>query len=312
MGVFMRYLIYFMCILFTLSCGVDSKPVIPKIQSEKLALELARIKPLLPVSEGMAAFPGRNNITKELTGDVGDSMCFNGFSMLYGRVGKMSDVYKSVTEAGRPYRHPSYVDKDTNNSFSRDQYIGLMEASVASGDKSLLRKVWNYYKKTGKICPDGDACNMTTSLLLLSKQVLGDSFNKVEESSDEWVLQTEASSVPVGYQLGLVSRKLMLKAMTNNLTKAYGLAAKTAKNRAPRNLWFRTMNFVSNNGDDSDFVNIGNNLLVCLQSWKAPGKDWAFNHGNVQCWDNAVGWEYYSLGAFLLKLQRDPSGFLLY
>lgn len=295
-----------------LSCGQEKTPVYPDVISNDLHEQISRITPLLLWCDGQATSIRNNNIDGRPNCDTGDGASESGFLTLVGNFLQENDMFtalsSSINSNNQPFRSPSYVDKDLENSFSRDQLLGFIEATYAGlSPQSGLSRITDYVRRTGKLCSNAtdSRCDMSDSMWILVKDALGEAVSDVERWKDETVLNAEASTVPLNYQANLVSRKIFLKAIGNKLTQGYAHAAMLLNKRAPSNLWIKTVFFVTNRGTKSDFDNIAKDLTECLKLYNKPGLHWAWNQGDTKCPQDTVGHEQVALGHFLLRIKHD-------
>jgi hypothetical protein len=296
----MRLLVASSALLF--ACASKSNPTLPQVLSTELAQEIARIEPQLLWCFGVPAIERIDAVTGREHCDVGDGMSTIGHAMLYGRMGSFDTISASISPDGRPWRNPGYVNNSNQaNSFSRDQLIGLIEATQAVGVVEPLARVWEYFKRTGKLCPDADnnRCDMTDSVSILVRDAIGHPVTSKERAKDEIVVNTEAMTSPAGYQLYLVSRKIMLKAFTGHLTTSYAHSASVLHSRFPSNIWFDVVDRVANHGTPAEFDGIATRLVECMRAWSGPGTEWTW-HTNDGCTAQAQGHELVAGGRFLL------------
>jgi hypothetical protein len=306
---------YILIILFLIAaCGKKKTPVYPQVISEQLKFEIERIEPQLLWYQGMPALDRPNNVNGDPRADVGDSVANAGQIMLYGRANLMPGIKAAIAPDGRPYRHASYIDKDLSSTFSRDQLIGVAEATVASGDTEALLKVWQYTQAhDGKMCPisNDNRCDISPlgspSVSILVKDALGLKVTAAERAADFIIVNAEAASNPSGYRSYLVSRILFLKVFQNKLTVDYAHAAKVLSSRFPNNLWYKLLERVTHKGTPADFEAIGKDMLPCLQAWEKPGTEWAwYGYNDTKC-DvvNNAGHELVFGARFLLRYYAD-------
>lgn len=303
--------------IFVFSCGdkADKEVSLPKLKAPSLEKQINRITPLLLWCDGQSASPRKNNLDGRPMCDVGDAMSESGRLLLDGGTSWVPSVWDgvkaSIEPSGRPWRAPSYVGKDTSNELSRDQFIGLMEGTVATGNTEPLTRVRAWIKANGnKLClnPTDGRCDMTPSMWVLSSYVLGENVTGVELAIDEAAINAEAISVPLTYQAYLVMRKIMLLMRLDRLTAAHANAAKIMFKRMPDNLFAQTVYFMSHNGKETDFAVIAEKLAACMEKWEKPGREWNWNKGNVSCVPGTMGHEMVAHGRFLLNLNFRPTG----
>jgi len=296
--------------LFLISCGKSKEAVLPDVTSAALEEQIARVSPSLLWCDGQATSPRKNNIDGRPACDLGDAMSESGHLALVGQFpqepGILAAMSASILQTtGQPFRTASYVGKDNQNEFSRDQLSGLIEATLAGLPKDQLGKVIGYVRATGKLCPHptDSRCDMTESMWILAKDALGESVASTDRWKDEATVNGEAETVPLGYQANLVTRKVFLKAVGHHLTKGYAHAMMLLHKRAPQNLWMRTVYKVTNGGTPGDFDAIGKDLVACMKTWQKPGTNWSWNQGSVACPSEVMGHELVALAQFLLRVE---------
>jgi hypothetical protein len=253
-----------------------------------LAAEIERVKPFVLTCDGMVALATTNNITGQENCGTGDGMTNHGFAMLYGRIGSMDAVANSISADGRPWRSPQYKDRDTFDSFSRDQFLGLLEATVASGDKTYLKRVLDYEKRTGSLCPDDTdtKCRLTNSLRALSAAVMVGS--KEASLLDVATVLVEAKTA-TGYQAFLTGRKIMLSKILGR--SGHEKAANELHRRFPNNGYFA---YIA--GDNKA---AGSLVLDCLRGINNPGDQVTYHH--PACVANAAVFDIMSVGRAVLR-----------
>lgn len=305
----MRGLPIALCV-FAVSCGKGRETTWPNVVSPTLASEVSRISPRLLWCDGQATSPRKNNIDGRPACDVGDAMTDTGMLLALGNfVGgsQLQDsIIKSIATTGQPYRAPSYVGRDIQNEFSRDQFIGLADATAAGLDEKYLNSVLDYYNRTGSLCehPSDNRCTLYPSMITLADDARGRNVTLAERALDEATVAAEARAVPLGYEAYLVSRKIFMRAVTGDLTNSYADSAKVLYKRAPENLWFRTVYKVTNDGTQEEFGAIGKDLAKCMQAWKTPGSTWLGRTGNTACPDDSIGHDLTALATFLQQPPR--------
>jgi hypothetical protein len=303
-----RFLLCTALILST-SCGKKKEAVWPNVTSTTLASEVSRISPRLLWCDGQATGPRKNNIDGRPRCGLGDAMTDSGMLLLLGvdNGGTIADaIIHSITPEGKPYRTPSYVGRDTKDEFSRDQFLGLADATAAGLDEKYLNSVLTYYNRTGSLCehPSDNRCTLYPSMITLADDARGRNVTLAERALDEATVAAEARAVPLGYEAYLVSRKIFMRAVTGDLTNSYADSAKVLYKRAPENLWFRTVYKVTNDGTQEEFGAIGKDLAKCMQAWKTPGSTWLGRTGNTACPDDSIGHDLTALATFLQQPPR--------
>jgi len=306
----MRGLPIALCV-FAVSCGKGRETTWPNVVSPTLASEVSRISPRLLWCDGQATSPRKNNIDGRPACDVGDAMTDTGMLLALGNfVGgsQLQDsIIKSIATTGQPYRAPSYVGRDIQNEFSRDQFIGLADATAAGLDEKYLNSVLDYYSRTGSLCPNAtdSRCKMTPSMITLADDVRKRNVTLAERALDEATLAVEAKTVPLDYEAYLVSRKIFTRAILGKLTDSYASSAKALYNRAPNNMWLNAVFLMTNSGTQQEFDALGAKLASCMAKWEKPGHIWLGRKGNTLCPAESIGHDLVALATFL---QLPPRG----
>jgi hypothetical protein len=289
----MKNIILFVLLFSSCAAPVDANT--PQVVSGRLSAQVERISPLLAwTCDGRV--PARSEGVECAV--EGDAVSMTGWALLYGNLGQWSAISDSIDSDGRPWRNPSRVGGNDLNSFSRDQMIGLIEGTVASGDTSVLRSVVDYIDKTGRLCPGDNRCNITGSIMELWRLALGETVTAGESQINGWATEIEAKTVPPGYQVHLIMRKIMLHAKLGKLSSSYSKAAATLKKRFPKSLFVRTVDAVANRGE---FVGVAEDLAACMERWERSGTGWVGEEVERGCQTSGYGHEYVSLAKFLLQ-----------
>jgi hypothetical protein len=292
------------------ACSKRSMPTLPQVENQQLIEQINRVTPLLYWCDGQASGSGSNNVDHRLHCDVGDGAAESGFLTLVGAFDKEQEIFNSLklsfNSEDRPFRAPSYVDKDTVNTFSRDQLLGFMQATVAGLPKEYLKKILDYNSKTGAMCPESQACLITPGLKIISKYILRENVTDIEKITEAAEVKIESITVPMNYRADLVMKRIFLMAKLDKLNTTHAKAAKLIYDRAPLNLWFKTVYGITNNQPKEFFNSIANSLTECLAQWTEPGTDWTFSKGNTECFNRppgVYGHELIALAHLLLNIQ---------
>lgn len=287
-----------------IGCGNTKEPSEPNINSDSLLEQVERIEELSLWCDGVPAFPFPHPISKIPNCAVGDGVSNAGFAALYGNA-DAGVMPETVDVNGRPWRAPSYVGLDTSNSYSRDQYIGLLEWTLKTGRKEALQAVFDYEKRTGRLCPDDtdDRCDLapngSPSLVIRTHDILGLPVQQATRNIDHAIVLGEARTSK-GYQSVSVSRKIMLSIFTGHPSPEFTKAAKILKDKSPNNLWFDMVYHITNGSDQSEFERIGKSLVECMKLWNGTkGADWAWDQD--VCDARAHGADLAAMGRYLLN-----------
>lgn len=286
--------------LILASCGAAVTPAKPEKDYPLLRAQVERVEPFLLWCDGGVAFPRKNNVTKQPMCDVGDSVSTTGAVLLLGGIGDFSVIDRSIEANGRPWRHPSYVGRDTNNSFSRDAFIGAMEATFASKKFAPLKRLQGYISRTGKLCPDAtdNKCDLTPSVKTLLKYVTGQKVGFAERELDENTILAEAHTAPASYRAYLIARKLRLIYITGNATAGYGKSVTVLHSRFPNSFYVRMLHAMY---FGKSFDSLASDLTDCLSRWEKPGKDWFGDAMEKGCTDKHQGVDLVALSKYLLQ-----------
>jgi hypothetical protein len=305
----MKNLLIVFLLLF--SCSKKKDAIVPVMASEELQAEIDRITPLLLWCDGQATGSGPNNIDGRPNCDVGDAAAESGFLTLVGNFQQEQGIFNamklSFASDDRPYRAPSYVGKDGSNTFSRDQLLGFIQATIAGLPvQDGLERIMNYHDKTGAMCPDSQACWITPGLKVIVKYAMGKSVNAAEKLVESSETLIEAQTVPMNYRADLVMKRIYTIVKLGKLTTTHAKAAKTVYEKAPNNIWFKTVYGITNNGSQELFEEAAKSLLDCMRQWNKPGTDWTYSKGNVACFTGEVGvygHELVAVAHLLLNVQ---------
>jgi len=281
--------------LLIVACGKPAAPSFPVIVSERLSAQIERMTPMLAWTCNGRVPTNRQGIDCYREGDA---ISTTGWTLLYGKLGAWSAISDSIDESGRPWRNPDRVGRDDANSFSRDQMLGLLEGTLASGDRARLQSVVRWVQSQGRLCPGDDRCNLTGGIIELWRLVLGEKVSEAERVINGLTTEVEAMNAPAGYQVHLIARKIMLHANLGTLTTSHANAAATLRRRFPESLFVRTVDAVANGGD---FALLADDLAACMERWEGPGNAWIGEEIERGCQNRSYGHEYVSLAKYLLQ-----------
>jgi hypothetical protein len=284
----------YLALLLIVSCGAPKEQ--PRIKDyPALRAQVERVEPLLAwTCDGMiparkADFP----CIKE-----GDGVSVLGRWIFdTGDKAKMPAILLSVGVDGKePKRNPARQGIDESNSFSRDQLLGLLEASLSTGNRAGLLSVMRYVQATGHLCIGDDRCNLTDSTRLLVNEVLGKKPSKVERAKDELTIAGEAATVPPNYRAYLVARKLLLHYKLGT-TKGYRHSAAVLRKRFPSSAFIQLVDALSS-GKSLDPV--AAEVTRCLEQWEGPANNWHGDDVNG-CQKRSYGHHLVGMGYLLLN-----------
>jgi hypothetical protein len=277
----------YLALLLLVSCGAQKEQ--PRTKDyPALRAQVERVEPLLAwTCDGM--IPARKHDFPCIKEGDGTSMAGR-YVADSGDRSKLPGIQRSIGPDGRLWRNPARVGIEDPESASRDQLLGVIE----SGDKESLKRVMAYIKRTGRICPGDDRCNMTASVRMLAEKSLGISHSKSEQLIDIETLWLEAETAPKSYRAYLVGRKLLLHYHFGS--KGYVRVAKRLYERFPKNPFLHAV-YALHAGKSLDPV--AKELTACLEKWEKPGIDW-WGDAMDGCTSKQQGHELTALGRLLL------------
>ena len=278
----------FLCAVFLFSCGF-SDPRTPSL-SEHTKLQI-----FLKAQETAHWSPWCKTWPSKQDCNDGDAIAQGiGYLAAVGFKPSISALSQSVKDK-KLHRSPARTD--TNNTASRDQFLGFM-AGQLSGENRWL-EVKNYIKDNGRICNDAtdSRCELTPVIHAMMSHVhhfLGysrDATMLFNELIYPKVLLSQSVTVPTGYQLNLVVNAAWLAYKTGNETHSTYFAAKNAYLRQAQNPWF----CIVVKGPDEECAELA------LQHWpKEPEEktEWSFERALYsEPWRQSMGWEYLFIAA---------------
>lgn len=217
-----------------------------------------------------------------------------GYLAAVGFKPSINALARSVKD-GQLWRSPSHTG--TNNTASRDQFLGFMAGQLSGQNKWL--DVKRYIKDNGVICKDDTdgRCHITPVVWGLISHVhsfLGydrDATMLFNELVYPKTLLAQSVGVPTGYQLNLVVNAAWIAYKTGNETRSTYLAAKNAYLRQPNNPWF----CVVHKGPDEECAR----LALSIWPDEPAAKDqWSIERDTVgEAWKTSMGWEWLFLAA---------------
>jgi hypothetical protein len=288
-----------MAVLLLTACSSKKvEPATPIITlHDQLQTEIDRIKPNLKWCNGFAV----NSIC-----NYGDSHYRTGQLFLLGafteqKESAFASYAASIDEDGRPWRGPA--KDETPNSYSRDQTLGLVMATLGGIDKSLLQRVYDYAKRSNALCPDATdtRCMMTPSIEVVIRDTLGLSVDKALRNIADAQLITDSHTAKPNYQAALVMQYVMIKANQGQLNSYHSISSEVIKSKIPNNLYAQTVYLVAHNGTPEQFQDVGVKLLACLKTTIGGGIHALWEQGNIECRDDIYGQEVIALAQFLMR-----------
>jgi hypothetical protein len=284
----------FLCAVLLSSCGF-SDPRTPSLSEDSKLHILLRAQQTANWAPWCEDYPSKANCND------GDAMAHGiGYLAAVGFKPSIDALARSVKD-GQLHRSPSHTG--TNNTASRDQFLGFM-AGQLSGETRWL-DVKRFIKNNGRICKDATdtRCELTPVVHAMMSHVhhfLGydrDATMLFNELVYPKTLLAQSVGVPTGYQLNLVVNASWIAYKTGNETRSTYLAAKNAYLRQPMNPWF----CIVVKGPDEECAQLA------LLSWPDEPKhktQWSIERDTAQdAVAESVGWEFLFLaGLFGVNL----------
>jgi hypothetical protein len=137
----------------------------------------------------------------------------------------------------------------------------------------------------------------------MAKYALNEPVSKLERTTEAVEIRAESLTVPMNYQADLVMKKIYTMVKLNKLTTTHARAAIYIYNKAPNNIWFRTVFKITNRGTKQDFDDIATSLIGCMKKWKQPGDNWQWSKGDTECFEGTYGHELVAVGHLLLHAE---------
>lgn len=217
-----------------------------------------------------------------------------GFGCAVGFEPSCKAVSQSVKD-GQLFRSPNRQDSD--NTASRDQYLGFLAAQLTQEIEWLSVK--RFIKKHKKLCHDATdtRCDLTPTVLALTGAVhefLGydqDLTMMVNLILWDKLLFAQAGTVPTGYQLNLVAEASWLAYQLGVETEHSYAAGLFAYARQPANPWFCTVAL----GPDDRCAELALKLWPDEPEIK---EQWSISRDTQDpAWQKSEGWEWLFIAA---------------
>lgn len=207
-------------------------------------MELIKKRSLL---RGWALKSSKTGIAvKEGESGDGDSLLWAGLLSLSGESLQNLPASQCMDKNGKWWRSPERVNKDTENSCSRDMFLGAMAYILAQRDLYSLSKTKEYLDQNETLC--NDATDSRCKMSLNMKSLLSYMFDNYSQTEGKYkyfwrflylpTLILQALFSPKGYQLHLVGVQLLLLRKLNILNPLNFLACLILNIREPKNLLF--------------------------------------------------------------------------
>lgn len=232
--------------------------------------------------------------------DDGDATLFNGLLCASGEELGCRSVKLAQGRDGRMWRSPRRVNRDTENSFSRDMGLGVLLYVIAKHDTKAMKSWRQYVARAGKLCPDAtdNRCDTTP----LFRHLFNDVAKAVgawrypgeddhdEGAGDDVTLFLSAKYGELGYAAHLVAVEIYLKRALGQTTSTLEAATKALLDRQPQNLFFRWLA----NSDTTELRTLLNQRLP--KGAADVGNQWQFEREDgEQAWQQSMGWDYVFL-----------------
>jgi hypothetical protein len=277
------------CLLLS-SCGFPD-PRDPSLSPDTLAAIKLKASETAQWAPWCETWPSKDNCSD------GDALAHGiGYLAAVGFKPSIAALSQSVKD-GQLHRSPSRTD--TDNTASRDQFLGFMAAQL-SGETRWL-DVKRFIKDNGRICKDATdtRCELTPVVHAMMSHVhhfLGydrDATMLFNELVYPKTLLAQSVGVPTGYQLNLVVNASWLAYKTGNETRSTYLAAKNAYLRQPLNPWF----CIVVRGPDEECATLA---LALWPDEPEHKNQWSIERDtSTDAIQHSVGWEFLFISALL-------------
>jgi len=282
-------------VAFSVACGAKKvNPAIPVTTlQDQMQVEIDRIKPNLNWCNGFAV---------NFECNTGDSHYRTGQLFLLGAFNEQKEAafasyVASIDEDGRPWRGPA--KDETPNSYSSDQALGLVMATIGGLDKGVLKKVYGYtLAHSRKFCPDATdlRCVMKPSLEVIIRDTLGLPVDGIMRELSNVQILADAYTTTPNFRAALILQQIMVKIKQNRATEVHRKVMNILRTKIPNNLYFRTIDTMINGGD---FNPIAERVLACMKVNNGGGIHALFEQGNNECREGVYGQELIALAGFL-------------
>ncbi len=242
MASFIRRTVALCLLVFTVIGARSAAYAAPLTAETRAKLETIRtaIETWAPTRDGAIAL--------NRDGYQGDIVEYAGYRCLTGDSERCSDIRRSQGADGRWWRAPRLIHQTTEDSFSRDMFMGLMYYFTKTRDTVALDRWLNYLKShNNKMCDDAsdNRCNLMPSTWGLLGHTLKHLGYKptLKMKLGAQVLPAEmlisAATAPKGFELVLLADNLFfLRSLGYNATWMKEVA-KIALKRQPENPLFQ-------------------------------------------------------------------------
>lgn len=286
----MLYTIKFFILLLLASCG-SAPSTMSKSHEEVLRNKREEIRewvqPVMVQGNPTFAFNGR---------DVGDSLLWSGLLCLSGEEQFCEAIPLFQDVHGRFWRHPSRINVEVGDSFSRDMALGALAYILKTRSVAIMDS-WMIYidEHNGKLCPDDSdrRCTVTPKMyglfmqvakhinsnIITAKMILG-------QVGDDTTALIEAHNAPAGYPLHLIAVQLLLKKEMGIGNPILDQVAQVLVDRQPDNPFFRWL--VEGSSDE-----VYHDLLKVIPDSRPKRlNQWLFQRDwSDKAWTQAVGYD---------------------
>ena len=254
-------------------------------------------------SEGIACGTKSNGVAED-----GDSMLWAGILCLSGEQSQCTAAKASVGSDGSLHRNP---DQDrTENSFSRDMFLGFLAYLAKTGDNVTGDLAYDYIIDNGnKLCTDADnnrcnvfhdqynaAWNLWYEIRAFHNQPQQNSTERGKNYGGELLVSLQSIFATEGYPRHLVAVELYVHQEVNDWSILFQNAANQLVNFQPNNPFFE---YVAN-GPTRRAAQLA--LDKCPREQPQPSSnDWAWQRDeSEQAWLKAKGWDCIFMANVLL------------
>ena len=246
--------------------------------------------------------------------DDGDATLFSGLLCLAGEEGGCAAVKAAQDSAGKFWRSPRRVGRDSSNSFSRDMALGVLSYLLATRDTAAAQS-WIRWVDQNSVCQlnvggvcqlrtyrtcrdDSDGrCLITPGLWSVMRRVweyLELPLHKEMKTTGEQSLIIEAEQAPLGYALHLKAAIYFLyQKMGRNFAFEWDLI-NTISERQPDNLFFQYLH-------EGSSVRLQETLKnLCPREAPEFKKQWTWERDTAENAEkDSMGWDCIFLGRLL-------------
>lgn len=280
-------------VLLLSGCGSrePSSPIPPSLEQELSARVEAAEKWAIRDANGAPT-----KVKADGSPDTGDALLWAGILCSSNPAkfqASCEQVKASQGADGRIWRHPSRVEVDLVNSFSRDMAIGLLLYVQATQDVTFLQKWVDYVVENGQACTEAtdNRCEMTTIIWSLAKLAAPEiNLHGKQVLSPKQVLAVlyaAATGGESGYPLHLIAQQLiLLKRAGESGAVLWQETAKALYKRDSSNALFA---YLAGRLDSATLL-----MLEQLPAKRPSGaSQWSFEReSSSRAWMQSMGWEY--------------------